>query len=738
MADISVTDSLSLTATVAISDDSPLALANLKKLNFSSLPVVGDFNKPIDQFPLDEVEAGAGITEPAALIGKDADILIGGGASACFSLRKPKQECLFEDDQFSPVVPIKNGECWAGLAIKFAVKESANFASSGITQPASGFGVTISAEQEVVLGTLMHFPASGAVLPTFKDGLAALIQNYSIPSTPEKIRATPIGFAHTAEIAGNISLGASYSAPLIVNPLATLGALNFSLNIQPNANASIQGSITLSGSFVVRAYRSAEAKLVFGVYKKRKTSLSASLSATAGIGIDLNSTDLLTKVLNAVIPAPDLSGLQLDDSQRDELRSALKECVDQSISLAANACCTASVTDEAAVVYELELSTGDMSQTDAAIASALRGNWSRFETLSNARPVRNIVRELHERKHKLNINLLGIYNATSIADYLKSTTVLHDEHGQIVVIDKAAAKSLSAGTTPYTAKADKLRTALAQAFVATATYGASKGKLDLTAFTVRQSFLEYHAAASASDVTQEVQLARAVGLALKPAWDSLLTSAGAFNQNKFYLDINYDKAAVMRLFYQDAAKLTSHSSESLDQIGRDARVALLDPAATNSAERRLALNDDRIWSAMSSMGNTATFHQIPELSRLNPTAIAAISADFIDIRWWSNALAGVTPKLTAVLKAIDQAQSPNPLSDPAFMSAHKNLENALAALASNTHDAFGDGWPLAVMYRLAVSTPGPPPSVQMDIGWNGKFEHYASNSTLAAGQTSGN
>jgi hypothetical protein len=71
------------------------------------------------------------------------------------------------------------------------------------------------------------------------------------------------------------------------------------------------------------------------------------------------------------------------------------------------------------------------------------------------------------------------------------------------------------------------------------------------------------------------------------------------------------------------------------------------------------------------------------------------------------------------------------------MAAHKVLENALGDLTSQTHSAFGDGWPLAVMYRLAALPNAPSPSVQMDIGWNAKFEHYQSGVTIAVGQASG-
>jgi hypothetical protein len=375
-----------------------------------------------------------------------------------------------------------------------------------------------------------------------------------------------------------------------------------------------------------------------------------------------------------------------------------------------------------------------MAPTDKAIAAALHGDWSLFETLPTARRIRNIGRDLRERNHKLTLNLLGLYNATSISGYLQSTTVLHDENGQISIVDKAAAKSLSAGTTPYAAKTDKLRAALAQAFIATVAYGAVKGKLGVTSFVVRQSFLEYHAKAAASDLAPQILLARAVKLPVGDDWGLVLKSHGVFSQAKFYLDILYDAQSVLRLFYQDVESRKAHPPAALDQIGRDTRISLLDSLTPSSVQRRMALTDDTVWNAMAVSGNPATFRSVPGLSKLPAPVVAAISADFLDIRWWSEALQSVTPKLSALLNAVDHSKSPDPLKDPTFMAAHKDLEQALANLTSQTHSAFGDGWPLAAMYAVAGSTGAAAPSVQMDIGWNGKFEHYQTGPQVAAGQ----
>jgi hypothetical protein len=717
MANISVSDQLQATASVSISDTSPLALAQLKNLDFARLPIVGDFAKPIDQFTLDNVELGIGLATPSASIGES--LAISSGLKAALSIYTPKHKNLFGDDDFAPALAIHPNECWAGLCLKATLQETL------AAKSASGFGLSLTTGETLAVTTFVHFPYPSAPMPAFKEGLAQLLEGFSVPGTPAQMRALPLGIAHAIEATGSVSLGASYSVPLTVSPFATLGMpFNLALNVGPSVAASIKGAVTLQGSFIVRTYRSSSTKVVIGLYKKHESTLSATLTASAGVGLEIGKTDILGKVLGAVIPGADLNGLHLDEEQKKDLSEGLKQCANESIAIALNACCTASDSDEAAVIYELDLSQGDSALTDAAIAAALHGDWSPFESLPNATPIRHILRELAERNHKLNINLLGLYNATSITDYLNSTTVLQDEHGQISLVDKVAAKSLSAGTTPYAAKADKLRTVLARDFIATATYGACTGKLGVAAFTVNQSFLEYHAKASTGNLKSQIALAKIFGFSLNAELDSLVSSRTAFTQNKFYLDAVYDLACVYRLFYQDVHAHTPYLKETLDSIGRQAKRDLLDPSAPNSMPRLVALRNDDTWKAMNECGNVTRFGLIPSLSRLQSTALGAISADWTDIRSWSDAMLSIAPALSALLTAVDQAKSPNPQADPAFLAAHKKLEGVLKQLSENTKSAFGDGWPLAVMYRVASASSGAQtkPEVKMDISLNGKSQ----------------
>jgi hypothetical protein len=90
----------------------------------------------------------------------------------------------------------------------------------------------------------------------------------------------------------------------------------------------------------------------------------------------------------------------------------------------------------------------------------------------------------------------------------------------------------------------------------------------------------------------------------------------------------------------------------------------------------------------------------------------------------------IAPALTSLLSAVAQSKSASPLADPAFVTAREHLENVLARLGADTGSAFADGWPLAVMYRVATASGkvATEPLIQMDISINGKSQSGKSQS----------
>jgi hypothetical protein len=112
---------------------------------------------------------------------------------------------------------------------------------------------------------------------------------------------------------------------------------------------------------------------------------------------------------------------------------------------------------------------------------------------------------------------------------------------------------------------------------------------------------------------------------------------------------------------------------------------------------------------------------------LDATALGAVTADWVDIRWWANAMVRVAPQLSQVLRAIELSTALDPTTDAAFMRERKALEAILADVGKNTRSAFGDGWGLLVMFNLSNGAA----ALEMDLGWNGTLAHYVSGAKAA-------
>ena len=581
------------------------------------------------------------------------------------------------------------------------------------------------------VGTLLRLDSASGSLPKLAEALKAALEHYSIPRTVEEIRKQPLGTAHTAEVGGTVTFSGSYSVPINANALASASLpFNYKIALNPEATLEIGGSLALSGDFVVRTYKTSETQLTLGLYKKKGTTIEVDFTAAAGIAANAGASgkDLVSTVLNRIFPKIDPSVAGFTGEQAEALDDALHACIDNSLATSINGSCAASKTDESAVVYSIDLSTGDQAATDKAITAALHGNWTLLENLQNAHPVRNVVRDVRTKSRKIVINLLGFYNAISVSEYVKSCQVLRDPDGQVILVDKTKANQLRAAGAPKMADAERLRTAMGEGFLTTATYAAALGgKLALTNFTVQQTYARYAAKMPGDEVRRQVRLGRALKLIGNGGWDAKLAGNDTFAHAKTAVAASYDAPGALRLFFQNPGARTGFTRAQLEKTGRDSKIALLDPSETNAGARIAVLKDDKLWAAMDEIGNVNGFKTIDGLRGLNATELGAATADWVDIRWWANAMLRVAPQLSQVLHAIELSTAPDPTTDAAFMKQRKALEDILADAGKNTRSAFGDGWGLLVMFNLSSGAA----ALEMDLGWNGTLEHYVSGAKVA-------
>jgi hypothetical protein len=724
---ITVTDKLGLSADVELRDDSLLAQSKLMRILAPTASLLADPEQPINQVGFRGAALGAEFNSPSLSIGSGIGVAITAGVNSALSIALPSDETLFGPDDLVPTIPIAADECWMGFELDA-------FLGGQLDATVNGFGAGIAASSKLSLTSYTLFKSTGAGFPGFKSALTTLLNGFSANFRVDDFRRQLPGTVNVTDLSGSVTFSGSYSLPASVHALASADLpFNYKINLTPGANLTIAGEIALSGEFVARSHKSSATELQLGIYKKKGSTFTATFTAGAGVEADLGKTDLISAFFKTAFPGvrPEQAGIVGD--RADALRDVLGASIDRSLSIAMNIVCSAAATDEASVVYLIDLASGDPAKTDGALGSALKGNWTQLDSLPNARLLRNVFREAHDFHRSININLLGVYNAATLTDYVNSSKILRGDDGQIVIVDRVKASEIEVASKPNAADSEKLRSALAREFLSTVTYaptagGPNGGKLNAN-ISVSQAYFRYARQMNPRQMRDELLLGAALGIVQPGSWDGLLASTSNFGHVSVAATAEYNTAGAMHLFFADPANQIPYTTPALESIGRKVMLALIGPGDPGTTARVLALSSNPVWNAMDQLGATASFRQIPELSHLGMNELAVIAADWIDVRWWADAMLEVAPKLSDMLTAVAQSTAADPTTDHEFLKKREALAHVLGAVARNTRSAFAEGWGLAVMAALS----GGAAKISMDIGWNSQTRHYQNRQTLSAG-----
>lgn len=719
MPDIPITDSIDATINVHLRDDAPLAKSKLSQLKFQTPDLIRNADTPIDQIELKDATFGAKFGLPSMLIANAAKLTVKIAESGEIAVFTSRDKTLFAGDGFAPSIPIGADECW----IKFGLN---TVLEGKIQTQIDGFGMAIANTAELSFATYTVLKVAAGRFPSLREALETALDNFSIACSASTTRMQPSGTVNVTETSGAVTFSGSYSLPLSVNALAAADLpFNYKIKIAPEAGLQLTGSIKLSGDLITRSHRVSKDELQLGIYKKKGSTFEAAFTAAAGLGADIRKTDLLATVLHAVLPGPKVDASVISQDTAADLNKVLKDSIDRSLSISLNADCSAAFTDEAAVVYSVSLADQDLTQTDAAIALALHGDWTALDSVRTATAQRNVIKNTSETKHKLAINLLGIYNAETVSDFVSSCTILHDyERGRVTITDRSRASRISVSSVVYGADAEKLRSAIAEAFLATVTYtattsgaAAAKTNPDLR---VSQDYFEYQNKMSRQEMLANVLLGVALKLIDPGAWDALLAATPVFLHARVSATAEYDGNSAMRLFFADVNKRVARSRDDLERIGRQMMALLIAPDDDISRARISVLNNDAIWAEMDKNGNPSQFQFIAGLDRLGTNALNDVCADWTDVTWWAKAMTDIPPKLSGVIAAIERSATSDLATDRDFMKARQDLADALKHVTERSHAAFAKGWGLAVMSALS----GGGSKLSMDITANGKMQRY--------------
>lgn len=648
---------------------------------------------PLSKFPLKSSEFGIGFATPASVSSTSPQFA--GSAAVSATLCVVSQGKLFDPDPFGNPIDVPSGHAYVGLGVKAVVAPGVTLGSGKVE-----FGFT--ANSTVCMTHYQSFPAT-ATLPTFGSALQSCLAKYIIPLSVDDLVTMEPGDVAVIEGTGSLRLSGTFNLLTSVNPLVSVSstALPMTFQVQAGATVAITATCTITGDFQVRAQKIDEGTVRLGIYRKRGAEYSTQVSSSAGLTAGVGKTDFIAAVLGAVGPSPLPSAEQLKQAGLSEekqkvVESALKAAIDRSLALSIQSQLQELGLQEVAFLYEVNLKALSPAAR-TAIQDALQLNLCALSESGESLPagireIQSILTTTRKRAATLKLNLLGIYDFTSVSELILKGTVLADpSSGEVVCTDSATANRIS-GAVNFLADGDKLRKAIAQSFLITAAYRCSGLISHAPGLKVSYWHFQEYAKTSRETAAANLEVLTNMGLMTRSQNPASLSGSQDCGRSTFYLTTDYDDALSQDLFL--AASGQARGRAEYEAIGRKALQMLILPDSTDAY--RLRAVEDGTWEKVKETGGT-----ILNLAQIFPDLrpdleIPVIAGDYVLIEWWAATMARMALSLSAAKRAFSQ-NPPPATGSPEFKKIEADLSHQMAAVASNTHDRFSGPWGLLAM-----------------------------------------
>ena len=700
MADIKLTDNFGLSVDVVPTVDSSF-MKYFKSL--PSLQALGANIGAIQQIPLKQVQLESGsvgltFQEPVAIGTTGTALTIGAGLYGTISICK--DDPLFSDDDFGDPIAIPPDQAYLSLGMKATV-------SSELTADAAGLTFGFSPATEVSVSNYKPFTTTSSE-PKFVEALRETLSEYCIPAQVSDMETLASGTIATLGGTGKLKFSATANLLSSINPLATLSApvLPVSLQVTEGASVEVGASFELSGGYQVRVQKLNQRTVRLGYYTEHGSEFRVGVAAKLDVSAGVGSFDVVSDLLGLISSDPkadvdELKRAGLNEDQIEAIANAIKAAIERKLELAVYGELALASQKESAFLYEIDLNALDTAGRQA-VNAALRGDLTALLEGENSLPkgvrlVHTIFTAIRKSKHRLKINLLGIYNYISVSRLTLQGAILYEpESGDLVITDSANAQRIRSAQINFGADRDKLRRVLAESFLITAVYKCSQFIARAPQLNSGYWYFDLQPKANQQTMKGNLDVPEALGMISEQQKQSMLAGTEDFGRCTFYAETNYGDEVTTTLFLDGAGQ--PRSEDEYDKIGREALRCLIH-AGDDDDFRLPPLQDNSLWARMKDAGPAALSGVLPGL----PAAqVAVIATDYTVIRWWSHAMRSMGEKLVDIRRFFAQNSAPNP-EDATFKALREELANAMASVARNTKEEFGHPWGLLAMDRASDS-----------------------------------
>ena len=699
MPDIQLTDQLGLDIDIKPSPTSALVkyFKDLPKLIVEGKPLKNIAGLTLADPAITTFRTGLDVAEPVPIGLANVQLALNAGVTGALGIFVPapnpagKPDTLFSADEFGEDVPVAQTERY--VSIEFTVTVGPSIAAA-VSDSIFGF----AASSSVSITNYRKFSIAPKP-PTILDAIKESLSNFQLLGGLDDLTAMAQDSVIALSGTGSLQFSATANLLTAVNPLAAADLPSLiPLQLNEGPSVSIGASFTLTGRYQIRVHKTGPNTIRLGYFREHGSQFDITADASAGVSLDLGTTDLFAKLVSAISPnaAADLAELKaakIDDQTASAIRQTVKASIQRSLEVALSFELGGSSSSSAAFLYEIDLAALDESGRKA-IQHALHGNLTDLVAQEDALPIgitakKSIFTNLRQRTHSLKINLLGIYNFLSVSQLTLKGVVMYDgDTGQLVMTDTASASKMQAGVLnvggkPNHADPAQMRTILASSFLITATYRAAGCVVTPPTLKSSQIFSELHARTNRQTMQDELDTAVGLGLMSAAEQNELIASTNDFGRTIVYAHADYDDTLTAALFLMNGG--APRSIAEYEMIGRTAMQIVIRDDAVDPSRLQPLQNDD-LWRRMNQSGQPGFLQIFPKLNHLQ---LGAITADYSTIVWWSKTMAATAEKLARLRQSANDAAASKEL--------RADLANHLRSIAADTRDEFGRPWGLIAM-----------------------------------------
>ncbi len=720
MADITLTDSSSASVNGSIFNDSVIGKTPQSVIHFLRSDILGVLNQPLDQVQINSLCLGFNFEPSFSVDGGAATFKAGGSMTGEIDLIKPagsgKPSPLYLKDQFG--TDIEMGSNYY-LALGFQLETAA---AGSATPGAFCLKLNLSANSTAKL--YLPFPKTSGTYPTLKSALEALLGAFILPSSVADILKLETGAVFAYDAQGTIGFQGTVDLLAAVNPTATPGlCTGFGpIAIKAGPSISVGGKFSFSGQFQVRIWRKSATVFQLGYYKKTGTSMSVSFDASAGIEASIGGFDIISEIYSLLGDSGKLDEpwlkTHVPDSVASEVQTAYQAAVQTKLSIAIDAECDTSLTDQAAFSWNFDTALIEAGAQNAFSQAILGDISALIETDSLPAGITkagSVLDHLKDSKHTFSFNFLGLFDHASVQESVLDMTAKVSDDGQLVLTDKAHLTRLGADTTPLV-KGDQLRKVFAEDCVATMGYAASFGSF-VSELKVNYSYYDWQRSAQTADLDLFVAIARGLGVPnVVGDWSSVHDSGIPSQAASLLATLSYDGISANRLFLDQNAN--ARTIQDLEAAARQATLAT--PGLSLSPVFLDVLSQDDQWLQVRDHGSAQPFYAAIGADQINPPPWAIVAFSWTQhIVQWAAAMHSTGHALQAVVQYLAAHPGIDPLHDPAFLKLRQTFASQLLS-AINKAPLFRDSLGLMLVDRAAA-----PGTRNVAITYAGQTKSYS-------------